>query len=132
MANEIQAVRAQAPAGAEHTRDRKVFIPPVDIVESPDAIILTADMPGVDDKNVSVTLEKGVLSVLGEIEPASVKDRKLAYAEYEIGDYERAFTLSDEIDQDRIEATVKNGVLRLVLPKTETARTRRIPVKTSH
>jgi len=132
MANEIQAVRAQAPAGAEHTRDRKVFIPPVDIVESPDAIILTADMPGVDDKNVSVTLEKGVLSVLGEIEPASVKDRKLAYAEYEIGDYERAFTLSDEIDQDRIEATVKNGILRLVLPKTETARARRIPVKTSH
>ncbi|HNQ00707.1 MAG TPA: Hsp20/alpha crystallin family protein [Syntrophales bacterium] len=131
MANEIQAVRAQAPAGAEHTRDRKVFIPPVDIVESPDAIILTADMPGVDDKNVSVTLEKGVLSVLGEIEPASVKDRKLAYAEYEIGDYERAFTLSDEIDQDRIEATVKNGILRLVLPKTETARARRIPVKTS-
>ena len=132
MANEIQAVRAQAPAGAEHTRDRKVFIPPVDIVESPDAIILTADMPGVDDKNVSVTLEKGVLSVLGEIEPASVKDRKLAYAEYEIGDYERSFTLSDEIDQDRIEATVKNGILRLVLPKTETARARRIPVKTSH
>ena len=132
MANEIQAVRAQAPAGAEHTRDRKVFIPPVDIVESPDAIILTADMPGVDDKNVSVTLEKGVLSVLGEIEPASVKDRKLAYAEYEIGDYELAFTLSDEIDQDRIEATVKNGILRLVLPKTETARARRIPVKTSH
>jgi len=132
MANEIQAVRAQAPAGAEHTRDRKVFIPPVDIVESKDAIILTADMPGVDDKNVSVTLEKGVLSVLGEIEPASVKDRKLAYAEYEIGDYERAFTLSDEIDQDRIEATVKNGILRLVLPKTETARARRIPVKTSH
>jgi len=132
MANEIQAVRAQAPAGAEHTRDRKVFIPPVDIVESPDAIILTADMPGVDDKNVSVTLEKGVLSVLGEIEPASVKDRKLAYAEYEIGDYERAFTLSDEIDQDRIEATVKNGILRLVLPKTEAARARRIPVKTSH
>jgi len=131
MANEIQAVRAQAPAGAEHTRDRKVFIPPVDIVESPDAIILTADMPGVDDKNVSVTLEKGVLSVLGEIEPASVKDRKLAYAEYEIGDYERSFTLSDEIDQDRIEATVKNGILRLVLPKTETARARRIPVKTS-
>jgi len=132
MANEIQAVRAQAPAGAEHTRDRKVFIPPVDIVESKDAIILTADMPGVDEKNVSVTLEKGVLSVLGEVEPASVKDRKLAYAEYEIGDYERAFTLSDEIDQDRIEATVKNGILRLVLPKTETARARRIPVKTSH
>ena len=132
MANEIQAVKAQSPAGAEHTRDRKVFIPPVDIVESRDAIILTADMPGVDEKNVSVTLEKGVLSVLGEIEPASVKDRKIAYAEYEIGDYERAFTLSDEIDQDRIEATVKNGVLRLVLPKTETARTRRIPVKTSH
>jgi len=132
MANEIQAVRTHAPAGAEHTRDRKVFIPPVDIVESPDAIILTADMPGVDDKNVSVTLEKGVLSVLGEIEPASVKDRKLAYAEYEIGDYERAFTLSDEIDQDRIEATVKNGILRLVLPKTEAARVRRIPVKTTH
>jgi len=131
MANEIQAVKAQSPAGAEHTRDRKVFIPPVDIVESQDAIILTADMPGVDEKNVSVTLEKGVLSVLGEIEPASMKDRKIAYAEYEIGDYERAFTLSDEIDRDRIEASVKNWVLRLTLPKAEPVKLRKISVKSA-
>ena len=131
MAHEIQAVRAQSPAGVEHTRDRKIFIPPVDIVESKDAILLTADMPGVDEKNVHVTLEKGVLTVLGEIEPVSVKDRKLAYEEYEIGDFERSFTLSDEIDPDRIEATLKNGVLRLVLPKTEAARAKKIPVKTA-
>lgn len=131
MAHEIQAVRAQSPAGVEHTRDRKIFIPPVDIVESKDAILLTADMPGVEEKNVHVTLEKGVLTVLGEIEPVSVKDRKLAYEEYEIGDFERSFTLSDEIDPDRIEATLKNGVLRLVLPKTEAARAKKIPVKTA-
>ncbi|NLI41922.1 MAG: Spore protein SP21 [Syntrophaceae bacterium PtaB.Bin038] len=131
MAHEIQAVRAQSPAGVEHTRDRKIFIPPVDIVESKDAILLTADMPGVDEKNVHVTLEKSVLTVLGEIEPVSVKDRKLAYEEYEIGDFERSFTLSDEIDPDRIEATLKNGVLRLVLPKTEAARAKKIPVKTA-
>jgi HSP20 family molecular chaperone IbpA len=131
MAHEIQAVRSQSPAGVEHTRDRKIFIPPVDIVESKDAILLTADMPGVEEKNVHVTLEKGVLTVLGEIEPVSVKDRKLAYEEYEIGDFERSFTLSDEIDPDRIEATLKNGVLRLVLPKTEAARAKKIPVKTA-
>jgi HSP20 family molecular chaperone IbpA len=131
MAHEIQAVRSQSPAGVEHTRDRKIFIPPVDIVESKDAILLTADMPGVDEKNVHVTLEKGVLTVLGEIEPVSVKDRKLAYEEYEIGDFERSFTLSDEIDPDRIEATLKNGFLRLVLPKTEAARAKKIPVKTA-
>lgn len=63
MANEVQVVRAQSRVEAEHTRNRKVFIPRVDIVESKEAIVLTADMPGVDEKNVNVTLEKGVLTI---------------------------------------------------------------------
>ena len=128
---EIQKREASSPVETERTKSMKVFIPRVDIHETKDAIVLLADMPGVDEKNVHVTLEKSVLTVLGEIEPVSVKDRKLAYEEYEIGDFERSFTLSDEIDPDRIEATLKNGVLRLVLPKTEAARAKKIPVKTA-
>jgi HSP20 family protein len=134
MANEkqeVQVAQTQAPAETEHTRDRRVFIPRVDIVENQEAIILTADMPGVNEKNANITLEKGILTILGEIEPAYHKEHRIVYAEYELGDYERSFTLSNEIDQNRIEASVENGVLKLVLPKIGPAKAKKIEVKAS-
>ncbi|MBI1879548.1 MAG: Hsp20/alpha crystallin family protein [Chloroflexi bacterium] len=115
--------------GAERTRARKVYVPRADIFETNDAIVVVADMPGVDDSSVDITLEKNVLSINGFVEPTQPDNYSLAYTEYEIGDYFRRFTLSDEVDQDNIEATVKNGVLRLHLPKAGPAQTRKIAVK---
>ena len=121
----------QAPAEAERTRNRRVYSPDVDILEQKDAIVLLADMPGTDDKSVTITLDKNVLTLSGTVEPESFKGYTLKYAEYGIGDYQRSFTLSNMINQDKIEASVKDGVLRLILPKAEAAKARKIEVRAS-
>jgi HSP20 family molecular chaperone IbpA len=113
----------------ERTRDRACFVPRVDIYETNGDIILLADLPGVNETTVDITLEQNVLTINGYVEPVEPEDYRLAYAEYQVGDYQRSFTLSDRIDQDGIEATVKDGVLHLYLPKAEPP-TRKITVKT--
>jgi HSP20 family molecular chaperone IbpA len=116
-------------SGLERTRDRLAFVPRADIYETADAITVVADMPGVDENTVNVTLEDSVLSINGFVEPVQPEGFELVLAEYRIGDFERTFTLSDQIDRDGIEATVKNGVLRLHLPKITEARRRTIAIK---
>jgi len=128
---EMQKREASSPVETERTQARKVFIPRVDICETKDAIVLLADMPGVDEKSIDITLEKNVLTLLGRVEPEPYEGYRAAYLEYEAGDYERAFTLSDEIDRDRIDASVKNGALRLTLPKAEPVKLRKINVKSA-
>jgi HSP20 family molecular chaperone IbpA len=126
---EVQKKEAQAPEHAERTRARRVFSPQVDILERKNDIVLTADMPGVSDKSVDINLEKNVLTIYGAVEEEVAEKPRPYYTEYGLGDYERVFTLSDEIDRDRIQATVKNGVLRVVLPKAEEAKSRKIVVR---
>ena len=115
--------------GAERIRDLKAFVPRVDIYETDDQIVLVADVPGVDQDSVEITLEKSLLTVNGYVEPKAPEGYDIAYAEYDVGDFERSFRLSNQIDQAKIEATVKDGVLRLVLPKVGPAKTRKIAVK---
>ncbi len=121
--------KAQASERVERTRARRVFSPQVDIVERKGDILVTADMPGVDETSVDINLEKNVLTIYGAIEDDKLPGYEPFYSEYGLGDYERVFTLSDEIDRDRIQATVKNGVLKLVLPKAKAAKSRKIAVK---
>ncbi|OGW40988.1 MAG: hypothetical protein A2010_15995 [Nitrospirae bacterium GWD2_57_9] len=125
---EVSKKEAGTPQGAERTRPQKVYTPDVDILERKDDIVVTADLPGVDEKNLDITLEKNMLTIYGRVEADSLRMHRLAYSEYGVGDYQRTFTLSDEVDKDRIQATMKNGVLRLVLPKAEGAKTRKILV----
>jgi HSP20 family molecular chaperone IbpA len=110
-------------------RNRRVYTPKVDIVETDDAIDVIADMPGVDESSVEITLEKGVLTIYGKVDWKEPESHDPVYREYGIGDFQRSFTLSDAIDQERIEARVKNGVLRVKLPKGAGARVRQIAVK---
>lgn len=116
------------PVETERTRTRKVFVPKTDIYESGDAIVLVADMPGVDEKTIDITLEKNVLTINGTVEPDDFTGYSAAYAEYDIGDYQRAFTVSNEIDRDKIEAKVKNGVLKVTLHKAEQLKARKIAI----
>lgn len=113
----------------ERTRDRRAFSPRVDIYESGDDMVLVADMPGVDENSIEIMLEKNVLTINGYVEPEEPEGYSPAFVEYEEGDYQRSFRLSDEIDRENIEATVKDGVLRLRLPKAGPAKTRQISVK---
>lgn len=105
------------PDGVERMAPKKVYSPKVDIFETDTEIRVLADMPGVGEEDVDVTLEKNILTIRGEVDPDPMEGCVLAYAEYGIGDYERAFTLSDEVDREKISASVKDGVLTIVLPK---------------
>ena len=131
MATEVQVRKeeAQELEGAERTRTRRVFIPKVDIYETGEAVILLADMPGVNEGSVDITLEKSILTIKGFVDREGEEGYGLAYNEYNVGDYERTFALSDEVDRNQIEAAMKDGVLKLTLPKAEMARTRKIAVK---
>lgn len=120
---------AQAQVEAERTRTRKVYVPKVDIHETKESIVLIANMPGVDEKSVDVTLEKDVLTIGGSVEPLNFNGYSLVYAEYDTGDYQRAFTITSEVDRNKIEAKVKNGVLRVILPKAEAVKARKIAIK---
>jgi len=108
-----------------------VFVPPSDIYETNDSIVVLAEMPGVGPDGIDITLERRVLTIRGHGAGNDHREYQRVYSEYTDGDYERVFTLSDNIDRDRIEATLQDGVLHLVLPKAETAKPRRINLKTS-
>jgi len=125
----LEKREAQAPAALERMSERSVYMPRADIIETPSSVVVLVDMPGVDAKSVDITLEKDVLSITGWVEAQPPAGYHLAFAEYEVGDYQRTFTLSDEVDCEGISAVVKNGVLRLTLPKAKVALAKRIAVK---
>lgn len=120
--------KTENTAATERIRNVKTFLPRVDIYETKDALFLIADMPGVDEQTVDVELEKNILTISGRVENGRVQDYSLVFSEYEVGDYERSFTLSDEIDRDKIKATVRQGVLRLELPKAEKVKPKKIAI----
>lgn len=129
---EIQVQEAEkqvAETEAERTRDRPTFVPRTDIYENDEAIVVVADMPGVDQDSIDITLEKDILTITGTVEPALRDNYRLSHAEYRAGDYTRSFSLTNEIDQSAIEATLKYGVLRLNLPKAAEAQALKIAVQ---
>jgi len=129
MAKELQKREQTAPERAEQRDDRPVYMPNVDIIEREDAYVIMADMPGADEKNVEVDLERNVLTIRGRYADEAPEGYELTYREYRGGDYERQFTLGVEIDREGVEASIRDGVLRLVLPKVKEAQPRRIEVK---
>ena len=126
---EMQVKEKQEVAQPEQTRPTLVFTPAVDIFETDAEIALLADLPGVNSENLSIDLNDGVLTLTGDIEPYENPDEEDLMIEYEVGKYYRQFTLSDIIDQNKIEANLNDGVLRLRLPKAEKAQPRKIEVK---
>ena len=115
----------------ERTRECQCYVPRADIYETDDQVVVVTDMPGVEQDSIEITLEKNTLTINGYVEPDAMEGYHLAHVEYSIGDFERKFTISNEIDRENIEATVKDGVLRLILPKAGPAKTRKISVKSA-
>jgi HSP20 family molecular chaperone IbpA len=113
----------------EPTRNRKIYSPHTDIIDTGDEILVIADVPGVDENSVEVTLEKNVLTINAFPPEEKVEKYSLSYGEYGVGDFERKFVVSEEVDRERIQALVKDGVLTLHLPKAGPAKTRKIEVK---
>jgi HSP20 family protein len=113
----------------EPTIPARVFVPIADIYETQDALNVILEMPGVEKSNVEVRVEDGVLKVEGRLDLSKYQGLQPLYTEYNIGHYSRSFQLSSKIDQKKIGAELKDGVLSLRLPKVEDAKPRTIQVK---
>jgi HSP20 family molecular chaperone IbpA len=114
---------------ASAVANQHCFTPRVDIWETSEALHLELEMPGVGPDDVDVRLEDQVLSVLGRVAPNELGER--LHGEYKIGNFERAFRISERIDGGKIQARMRNGVLNLTLPKAEVAKPKRIAVKSA-
>ena len=127
--NELKVREKQAlDAPAEQTKPGLVFSPNVDIFETEKSITLLADMPGVKAEDLNVDLRDDTLTLTGDVGAGVTTPGEKIYQEYETGRYYRQFSLSEVIAQDKIDATLTDGVLRLTLPKVEKATPRRITV----
>lgn len=118
---------APTPEGVERMETRAVYTPRVDIHENDQAITLIADLPGVDRSDVDIMLEKNTLTLRAKAVAKAPEGYSLAHGEYETGDFERSFTVSEDVDPDAIAAEVRDGVLTVTLPK-RAPRTRRINI----
>ncbi|HTY79772.1 MAG TPA: Hsp20/alpha crystallin family protein [Candidatus Bathyarchaeia archaeon] len=114
----------------EATRPGVLLTPPVDIFEDANAITVLADMPGVESAHLKIDLHDGVLTITGHTTDREGSNEVPVAREYPAGTFQRSFTLSEAIDQEQIQATLKHGVLRLRLPKVERAKPRQITIQT--
>jgi HSP20 family protein len=124
--------RDAAPASPDRSTDDSAlptYIPKCDIRESDGALEIVADIPGVDESSVDITIDQGVLTIRGTVKPETHDGFTLVHREYGVGNYERSFTLGEAVAADEVTATVRHGVLRLTLPKARSAQPRRIAVK---
>lgn len=128
MTNQELNVREKQETREEVTRAGRTYAPNVDIYETSDGLRLWADMPGVDEQSINIQLDKGVLTIEGQVDLKEYEDMTPLYTEYNVGNYLRRFTLSNDVDSDRIVARVQHGVLALEIPKAERAKPRRITV----
>ncbi len=132
MATELkEATRSELSESgtAEQFQSKTTFMPRTDIFESGNQLVLLADMPGVKQSGIDITLEQNILTIHGRVEEPELPGYSLTYNEYPTGDFRRVFALSNEIDRDAIQATMKNGVLKLILPKSSRAMPRKISVE---
>jgi HSP20 family protein len=126
---ELQVQKKRELEGKEEsTIPARTFMPTADIYEDRDSLKVVLEMPGVEKGNVNVRVEEGVLVVEGRLDLTKYRGLQPLYTEYNIGNYARSFRLSSAIDQDKIGAELKDGVLSLTLPKAEKAKARTIQV----
>ncbi len=128
---ELNVRNKQEMTSQEPMRAGRTYLPDVDICETPESLRLWADMPGVDEKSITVDLADGILTLEGTVALEDYKGLAPVYTEYNIGNYQRRFAVSSDVDAERITARMTNGVLELELPKSERAKPRRISVTTN-
>jgi len=128
MADEIQ-MTAKENTTPGRVSPAPMFSPQVDIIETPESLTVLADVPGVKKSSLDVVLEEGVLTIRGEVAGAEEPGMKLEHHEYDVGGFYRALSVGRGLDAARAEANFKAGVLRLVIPRSEESRARRIEIK---
>ena len=124
-----ERIPEQSRAG-ETDPQRLVFTPLIDIYETEEGLVLQADLPGVSLETLDLQVQDNKLTLFGRVVPTAVEEAKILHREYEDGDFLRSFILSDDVDRERIRATLNHGVLKVVLPNAAKAKPRRIDVNT--
>lgn len=127
--HELQVQKKRELGNKEETTiPARIFVPLADVYEADNDLRVILEMPGVEKSNVDIRVEDGVLSVEGRLDLAKYQGLQPLYTEYNIGHYSRSFRLSSKIDQNKIAAEMKDGVLSLKLPKVEEAKPRTIQI----
>ena len=122
--------QSNVPVTPEQTRQGPVFAPATDIFENEQSITVLSDMPGVKAQDLNIDLRENVLTLTGRVTRPEGQNESDVLREYQAGTFFRQFTVSETIDQAKIDAKLTDGVLRLELPKVEKARPRQITVRT--
>ncbi|MGE5820411.1 MAG: Hsp20/alpha crystallin family protein [Deltaproteobacteria bacterium] len=126
----VPTAQNRALSNREETRSEERYVtPPVDIYENGDALIVTADLPGVPKENLDLRVENNLLTIRGKSSHLASGD--LVYREYELASFFRQFELNEKVDQGKISAELQHGVLTLHLPKAQEAKPRKIEVRVS-
>jgi HSP20 family molecular chaperone IbpA len=123
--------RENTAATAAQTPEAPALVPAVDVFEDENGITLRADLPGVSKENLTVRVEGDQLAIEGQVSLGESTQLEPVYAEVRHAHYRRTFALSRDLDTEKIDAKMKNGVLTLRIPKAEQAKPRRIPVAVS-
>lgn len=112
----------------EGTTPGRAFVPVTDIFETPEALTVVLEMPGVDRNSIEASVEDDVVTIEGQIDFSKYEGMQPVYTEYNVGHYARSFQISNKVDQSKISAQMKDGVVTIVLPKAEQAKPRKIQV----
>ena len=130
MAERTEVTRHEGEAIVpEHLQPGSVFSPQVDIMETPESVVVIADLPGISKDNLEVVLEKGVLTIEGRYGEEKPPAQTLNQREYEVGSFHRCFAVGEGLDPEGVAAALKDGVLRLTIPKADRCKPRRIEIK---
>jgi HSP20 family molecular chaperone IbpA len=121
--------KKELAAPEERTEAGKFYSPYTDIHETADAVLVSMEVPGVDKSAIDIRLDKGVLTVTGNIDSSKYAGLRPIYSEYNVGNFVRSFTVSTKIDSDAISASVADGVLTVRLPKAAQAVAKRISIQ---
>ena len=129
----VQATSRTEPQqrGDQRQADARAMLPRVDVFEDDTGITLLADLPGVPKEHLELKVDGDALLIEGQVMPGTPDRLEPVYAEVRVPRYRRVFTLSRELDPGRIEANLKDGVLKLRIPKHAHAKPRRISIQTS-
>lgn len=127
--NTQQTAADEPISRAELTRSGQFYRPNVDIAEGADELVVFADMPGVRSEDIDIDFKEGLLTIHGKVQLRQPEGTNYLFNEYGLGDFHRTFQVSEQIDAGRINASYKDGVLTLRLPKLERVKPRKIAVQ---
>jgi len=128
--NKTALQKKETPANeVERTENRATYVPFTDIIERADGLTINMDVPGAVEKSIDIKLEDNILSVHARVETEEYKGYRPLYSEYRAGDFQRSFRLQEHFDENKIDATLINGVLHIDLPKSEKMKPRKIEIK---